>query len=255
MSQRIWTREEEIIVFNLYCKIPFNKSSKSHPDVIEIAKLINRSPSAVNMKIGNFGSFDENLKKQGISGLTNTSKLDKMIWEEFTGNWDKLAYESELLLTKFKKEMIHKNEVFPLDINPEGYDKISIIKSRVNQNFFRQSVLASYASTCCITGLCTPQLLIASHIKPWRDCTPQEKTDPRNGVCLNALHDKAFDQGFITILPNYKIKISKRLKDVFNGEVINKYFVSYNGQEIMFPEKFLPNKEYLEYHNSVIFKE
>ena len=74
MERRLWTREEEIIVFNLYCKIPFNKSSKFHPEIIKIANLINRTPSAVNMKIGNFGRFDENLKEKNISGLTNGSK-------------------------------------------------------------------------------------------------------------------------------------------------------------------------------------
>ena len=71
---RNWTREEEIVVFDLYCKIPFNKSSKNHPDVIRVANIIERSPSSVNMKIGNFGSFDENLKQKGIVGLTNASK-------------------------------------------------------------------------------------------------------------------------------------------------------------------------------------
>lgn len=89
-----WTREQEIIVFNLYCKIPFQRSSKNHPDVIRIANLIKRSPSAVNMKIGNFGSFDETLKSKGIVGLTNASKLDKQIWDEFNNKWDLLSYES-----------------------------------------------------------------------------------------------------------------------------------------------------------------
>lgn len=53
---------------------------KNHPKVIEIANLIGRTPSAVNMKIGNFGSFDDNLKAQGIVGLSNASKLDKEIF-------------------------------------------------------------------------------------------------------------------------------------------------------------------------------
>ena len=178
-----------------------------------------------------------------------------MIWDEFTGNWDKLAYESELLIAKLKKEIIQENDDFIENPPIVGYDKITTIKSRVNQNFFRQAILASYTSTCCVTGICTPQLLIASHIKPWRNCTSQEKTDPRNGLCLNALHDKAFDLGFMTVLPDYKIMISKRLKDIFNGEIIDKYFSSYKGKKIILPEKFIPNKEYLEYHNNVIFKE
>ena len=250
MSQRLWTREEEIIVFNLYCKIPFKNSSKNHPDVIRIANLIGRSPSAVNMKIGNFGSFDENLKKQGIVGLTNASKLDKDIFDEFSENWDKLAYESELLISK-----LNNSNVGIIDENmPEGSEHITTVKARINQNFFRNAVLSSYNSTCCITGICTPKLLIASHIKPWKNSTPTEKTDPRNGICLNALHDKAFDQGYITIQKDYTITISQHLKDIYSGNIIEQYFGTYNGKQIIMPEKFVPNQEYLEYHNDVIFQ-
>lgn len=249
MAQRLWTREEEIIVFNLYCKIPFKNSSKSHPDVIRIANLIGRSPSAVNMKIGNFGSFDENLKKQGIVGLTNASKLDKEIFEEFSQDWDKLAYESEMLIAKLSKEPeIHMEPM------PEGGEHIAAVKTRINQSFFRNVVLSSYGSTCCITGICTPKLLIASHIKPWKNSTATEKTDPRNGVCLNALHDKAFDQGYITIRKDYTIVISKQLKDIYDGATIEKYFGIYDNKQIIMPEKFIPNQLYLEYHNDVIFQ-
>ena len=123
MSQRLWTREEEIIVFNLYCKIPFQRSSKNHPDVIKIANLIERTPSAVNMKIGNFGSFDDNLKKQGIVGLTNASKLDRQIWDEFNGNWDVLAYESERLIAQLqgvKEEDISKDDDIYIPIGGEN---------------------------------------------------------------------------------------------------------------------------------------
>lgn len=250
MAQRLWTREEEIIVFNLYCKIPFKKSSKNHPDVIKIANLIGRSPSAVNMKIGNFGSFDDNLKRQGIVGLTNASKLDEDIFNEFSSDWDKLAYESELLLSQLNNTdaEIH-TESFP-----QGGETVVTTKVRINQDFFRKTVLSSYSSTCCITGICTPKLLIASHIKPWRDSSSNEKTDPRNGVCLNALHDKAFDQGLITISKDYTILVSRHIKDIYDGETIQKFFGEYNGKQIIMPEKFLPNQPYLEYHNDVIFQ-
>lgn len=250
MAQRLWTREEEIIVFNLYCKIPFKKSSKNHPEVIKIANLIGRSPSAVNMKIGNFGSFDNNLKRQGIVGLSNASKLDEDIFNEFSADWDKLAYESELLISQLTNS---KSET-QADFIPEGSEHLITAKARVNQGFFRKAVLSSYSSTCCITGICTPQLLIASHIKPWRDSSANEKTDPHNGVCLNALHDKAFDQGYITVLKDYTVLVSSRIKDIYDGEIVKQYFGAYNGRQIIMPDKFAPNKLYLEYHNDVIFQ-
>lgn len=59
-----WTREQTIVAFNLYCKIPFNRVSSTHPDIVRIAKIIGRSVNSVKMKIGNFGSFDPELKKK-----------------------------------------------------------------------------------------------------------------------------------------------------------------------------------------------
>ena len=102
---RRWTREETIIVFNLYCQIPFKESNKSHPDVQRFAKLVNRTPSAVNMKIGNFGSFDPELKKRGITGLRNASRLDKQIWDEFHNDWQTLIEESERLIAERVKTL------------------------------------------------------------------------------------------------------------------------------------------------------
>jgi hypothetical protein len=64
-----WTREQLIVTFNLYCKIPFSKSVQGNSDVIRVANLIGRTPSAVAFKLGNFGSFDPELKKRGIGGL------------------------------------------------------------------------------------------------------------------------------------------------------------------------------------------
>ena len=249
MPVKKWTREEEIIVFNLYCKIPFKASSKNHPDVIRIAELIGRSPSAVNMKIGNFGSFDENLKEQGIVGLTNVSRLDGEIFREFSNNWDALAYESEKLLAKFENRQLLSDSSLP-----KGAEKEVVVKQRVNQNFFRSSVLASYRFACCITGLNNSELLVASHIKPWRDSNADEKTDPGNGLCLNALHDKAFYRGFITISDDYKIIVSNDIKDVCNGEAVEKYFASIRNKKISLPEKFLPKKRFLEYHRDSIFE-
>lgn len=249
MAVKKWSREEEIIVFNLYCKIPFKTSSKNHPDIIRIANLIGRTPSSVNMKIGNFGSFDDNLKKQGIVGLINGSKLDKEIFNEFNGNWDELAYESEKLIAQYEGRQISENHIFPT-----GSEKDAIIKQRINQQFFRESVLTSYGKTCCITGLSNPELLIASHIKPWKDCTCSEKTNPKNGLCLNALHDKAFDRGFITISEKYTLIVSDEIKDVYGGETVKNFFTVLKGKSIRLPEKFLPEKTFLEYHNNCIFE-
>lgn len=248
-KQRSWTREEEIIVLELYCEIPFKNSSKAHPRVVEVANLINRSPSSVNMKIGNFGSFDFALKQKGIVGLSNASKLDKEIWDEFNNNWDKLTYESE----KIKKKLRNTGEENDITM-PQGKEQVVTVRQRVNQSFFRNAVLSSYNNSCCITGLSTRSLLIASHIKPWSVSDESEKTNPTNGLCLNALHDAAFDKGYITIDENYCVRISTDISDVTNGATVEQFFKNYNKTKIILPDRFLPDKDYLQYHNDVIFE-
>ena len=108
-----WSREELLVTFNLYCRIPFAKTKANNPAVIEVAKLIGRSPAAVAMKLGNFGSFDPALKAQGITGLTRASKADKAIWNEFHKNWETLAVESEVASTKLLGEEGQELEVAP----------------------------------------------------------------------------------------------------------------------------------------------
>lgn len=250
-KRRSWSREEEIIVLKLYCEIPFKNSSKAHPKVIEVANLINRTPSSVNMKIGNFGSFDDNLKQKGIVGLSNASRLDAEIWSEFNNNWDKLVYEYENILTNITNE---ENKIENDIVIPQGKERLTTVKQRVNQSFFRNAVLSSYNNSCCITGLSTGQLLVASHIKPWSKSDESEKTNPTNGLCLNGLHDKAFDKGFLTVDENYTIHISGDITDIVNGEAVERYFKIYNNKKIILPDKFLPSKSYLQYHNDVIFE-
>ena len=97
--------------------------------------------------------------------------------------------------------------------------------------------------------------MIASHIKPWNVSDEKtERTNPQNGLCLNALHDKAFDRGLMTIDSKYQIVLSDKIKDSAMDENTKSWFMSYSGKEIMLPDKFLPRKDFIEYHNDVIFK-
>jgi len=252
MAKNNWTREETIIAFNVYCKIPFKSSSKTNPVVIKYAKIIGRSPSALNMKIGNFGRLDPELKKQGITGLVNGSKLEEIIWNEFNGNWEELAYESEILIAKFQNKRIEEIENIEVENFPEGKERETIIKTRVNQNFFRSTILSSYNLKCCITGLSIPDFLVASHIVPWSK-DKQNRINPRNGLCLNSIHDKAFDKGFITVTPDYKVLISNYFNEYSNDKTIDDFFLKYNNKKIALPDKFLPSKEFLDYHYKNIF--
>ncbi|MBQ1289786.1 MAG: HNH endonuclease [Lachnospiraceae bacterium] len=134
---------------------------------------------------------------------------------------------------------------------PEGNDRFVEAKARVNQAFFREAVLSSYGNRCCITGISEVPLLVASHIKPWKDSdTKTERTNPSNGLCLNALHDKAFDRGLITVLPDLSIRVSSKLTGQDSGTL---WLRQCNKTSIEKPRRFMPGKEFLEYHNDVVF--
>lgn len=245
----LWTREQTIIAFKLYCSIPFGQAHSRNKKVIETANVIGRSPGAVARKLGNFGSLDPELRARGIVGLSNRSKLDEEIWNEFHENWSKLVLISTELIAKKEKKKLE--DIVDSDYRPDGKDVIRNVKQRLNQGFFRTSVLAAYENTCCITGLKVPELHVASHIVPW-SIDKMNRTNPHNGLCLNALHDKAFDKGLITISKDYKVIVSSKLSK--EDSVIKNLLTKYHNKSIIKPHKFLPYVEFLEYHNDNIFK-
>ncbi len=256
MSRKNWSRDELILAINLYCKTPFGRLHNRNPDIIKLATLLGRTPSAVGWKLVNFASLDPNLKKRGIKGAVNVSQLDREIWNEFNSNWERLAYESEMLLAKWTGERIEiVAEIDPLEIPRKGLDRKALVKIRVNQNFFRAAVLAAYEFRCCITGLAVPDLLNASHILPWSK-DEKNRVNPRNGLCLNTLHDRAFDRGLLTITSDLKVRISPSIKKpAKRTDPTQQFLTRYDGMTITLPRRFLPEREFLEYHNEKIFKQ
>ena len=256
MARRNWTREETILAMDLYTRIPFSKIGKSNQAIIQLAQIINRTPDAVAYKMSNLAHYDPELQARNVSGLSHTSKLDKIIYDEFSENIEELSFVAQSLLAQMKNSSVEN--LLPelqLDHIPSGIDKEQQTKVRIGQYFFRMSVLMSYGNACCITGLKNRELFVASHIKPWSvSDVKTERTNPSNGLCLNAMHDKAFDRGFITIDKNYRIVNSRFIKDVAMDDKTREWFSYYNGKEIILPDKFLPGEKFIEYHNDVVFK-
>jgi len=87
MADRIrWTREQLLFVLNLYHKLRFGQFDQRQPVIIDLAKRIDRMPSAVAMKLSNFASLDPALQLRGIHGLKGASNLDREGREEFNRN-------------------------------------------------------------------------------------------------------------------------------------------------------------------------
>ena len=245
-----WSRHELIVAFNLYCQLPFGKIHSRNPIIMQVAKQLNRTSSSVAMKMLNFASLDPIITDSGRHGLGNASNADREIWQEFHRDWEKLALEGQLYLKSAKA--IFPEELPKIDLaDYTGDTKKSTVEVRLKQSFFRQAVLSSYQSRCCMTGLADTRLLVASHIVPWsKDKT--NRLNPSNGLCLSALHDKAFDQGLITVLPDWQIKVSKYLHKTKN-DFCKMAIVSLEGKKIILPEKFMPELDFLRYHNQEVF--
>lgn len=263
-----WTRDELIIAMNLYCKLPFGQLDHRTPIIIEIAEKLGRTPSSLAMKLVNFASLDPIQQARGIRGLSGASKADRRIWDEFTANWEQLGTESEerfqeLVGSEFsdlnqslfrQKSKTSKKTLpkYPLSRIIETTEVQVTTKVRIGQNFFRQTVLSSYRNRCCITGNPIPELLIASHIIPWREQS-EHRLNPQNGLCLARTHDVAFDQGLITFDESYKLVLSLYLQEFLPEETLERNFVAYAGNQLCLPEKFQPEPNFLRFHREEIF--
>lgn len=253
-KQKLWTREELILAFNLYLKIEFGKTHKSNTEVIRLANIIGRTPSAVGMRLGNFASLDPYHQKRGIGGLKNTGPGVQKIWDEFFTNQEELLFESERILAEWENTSIetkYKEELTGYTYL-QGEDKLRMVKTRVNQCVFRQMVLSNYSNKCGITGIDVPDLLFASHIIPWSQ-NETERLNPENGICLSALYDRAFDKGYIAFDESYKVLISSSLKKSIGSDYYPKYFAPIEKTKLIQPVKYLPKKEFLEYHRDTVF--
>lgn len=249
---RKWTRDETILALGLYFQIPFAKISSRNREIRELARLMKRTPASLSMKMDNLGRFDVTLARKGISGLKNGSKSEKEIWDEFIGRRDVLSEEYSRL-----RSMLVGYETVADDVTlktPQGLEGVRLSKYRINQSFFRASVLSAYDNRCCITGIAIPKLLVASHIKPWSVCSDgNERTDTQNGLCLNALHDRAFDKGLFTLDDDCRVVLSRVLKDAVPHEVYAGQFLTYDCVKIALPDRGRPSSDFLAYHREHVF--
>ncbi len=247
----LWTKDETLAAFRLYCHTPFGRLHQSNPEIIALAKIIGRTPSAVGMKACNFAGLDPQHQARGVKGLPNRSHLEKEIWDRFSADSESVAAEAEeayvQLLNRDKKEPIEKFQI------PDGpTESEQSVRVRRVQGFFRQAVLVSYEYRCALTGLGVPSLLNASHIVPW-SIDEHKRADPRNGLCLNVLHDRAFDRGWISFDEGFQMLVSPKLetaelgslKEVLSGQV---------GRSLRIPDRFAPDREAMAYHRQIIFQ-
>ncbi len=246
---RNWTEYELLIAMNLYCRLTFGQCNSRNKLVNEVAGKMDRTAGSISRKLGNIASLDPRHQARGVGGLPNSSKLDSKIWAEFQNDWSGMAEKSEAAFEAMMGGTVSEKHVPEIE-QPNGPSEVGrMTKTRRLQTFFRNVILSSYENRCALTGITVPQLLIASHIIPWSE-NENRRADPTNGLCLNVLHDKAFDRHLITFDENCRLVVSSVLKEGKIPEFQTANFVKLEGAKLILPHRFAPDPRALEEHRN-----
>lgn len=266
-----YTDDENILVLELFMRLDYRQFRVSNPQIIELSGFFrqhgyDRSPGSVKAKLENLKAVNPEYTRNGRVGLPGVCQFLRDAWADYestgfetltadagearmrisNGAWVPPIYDpsEDVELGQFLMEI------------PDGRERQAMVSVRVNQGVFRRRVLASFGGRCCITGIRGDSLLVASHIKPWNSCKGDlvwQRIDPGNGLCLNALHDRAFDRGLFTLDEKLRVELSSEIGDYLDDTTVNTYFRPFEGRPIDPPTKARIKFEYVEYHRDHVF--
>jgi predicted restriction endonuclease len=164
---------------------------------------------------------------------------DQISVEELFGHASFAVYNG--LQATLTEEQVQ--EKIRADVTLSSTEKRQQINARRGQGVFRENVM-HFESSCRLTGISSPQFLIASHIKPWRSCADgNERLDGNNGLLLSPNVDLLFDRGFISFREDGRVIVSSRVdsSDIFRLGLEH----AINQSQTAFRTAQLP---YLDYH-------
>jgi putative restriction endonuclease len=140
-------------------------------------------------------------------------------------------------------------------------ERIALAAARVGQHRFAQQVLSNCGSQCVFCGLSpaafgAKRMLLAGHIKPWKDSNPTERLDTRNGLAACPAHDVAFDTGLLTVNGGLRIHVARSLAAAVESDPLAR---QYYGRPPMRDTLLLPPgaqppaRKYLDWHRGNVF--
>jgi putative restriction endonuclease len=149
----------------------------------------------------------------------------------------------------------------PGDLSERETERVMVAAARVGQHVFASHVLRNCGHRCVFCGFApptfqAPRMLLASHIKPWRDSTNRERLDHRNGVAACPTHDVAFDVGLLTVNGGLRIHTATRLSTAMQTDhLARQYFDRPPLREVLLLPDGAdpPAAEYLRWHKDRIF--
>lgn len=150
---------------------------------------------------------------------------------------------AEYLAEGFDNDIESDIETIIADPSISSTEKSSLVKARIGQGTFRQRLIGLWGG-CSVTGFKDCNLLVASHIKPWRASSNTERLDKFNGLLLIPNLDKVFDAGLVTFETNGDIRISPQLSEA------KKLGVDPGLHVVLKPE----NEIYMAFHRNEVFR-
>jgi hypothetical protein len=232
-------------------RLPFGRLHGRNAEIIELASKIGRTPNALAMKACNFASLDPVFRASNRRGLSGASDADRALWNEFSGNAEQVAAEAEEAFARIEPTAA-VTDLAAMQPPTGETEVVQLVRARRVQSFFRAAVLTSYEARCAVTGLAVPELLIASHIIPW-SASVERRADPTNGICLNALFDRAFDRGLMTLDEDFRVVVSRRLQEAADVAELACSLREAHGRRIRLPARLAPDAAALAHHRQVIF--
>lgn len=150
---------------------------------------------------------------------------------------------AEYLAEGFDSDIELDIETIISNPNISSTEKSSLVKARIGQGTFRQRLIGLWGG-CSVTGFKDSNLLVASHIKPWRASSNAERLDKFNGLLLIPNLDRAFDAGLVTFETNGQIRISPQLSE------LSKLGIDPGLRVVLKPE----NEIYMAFHRTEVFR-
>jgi putative restriction endonuclease len=255
--------------------------------VPELAHLLSRSPSSVLEKMRNLnGSRPHGAKFDVLAGArlrddpARLSRIYRVLMAaaraegigsdrmpDFLGLEDggELALIGQEELSMSVVEEVMHDVVARVaaggDWEERDTEQIVLGAVRVGQHVFARNVLTNCGNRCVFCGFRSPapvgkRLLLAGHIKPWKDSSPRERLDPRNGLAACPAHDAAFDKGMITVNGGLRIHLAGSLSDAVQADPLARQFYGrppLREALLLPPGAQIPARKYLDWHREKIF--
>ena len=237
-----------MFLFKIFLTEPVRSLPESSPRIQELAGMLNRRPGSIHRKLADIYTSEPSYIESGRT-QTKCAKLVSEIWNDLYSDYDTImkrmddAYES---VTGLDNGEI----IIDYDI-PPGLDIPVEVTHRRGQQVFRLRVAHNFECRCCVTGIATPCLMVASHIKAWSESTPKERTDPSNGLYLNRLHDCLFDRHLMTVDEDMRIEYADSLRSGNSDDTYEVFFGRYEGMRIRGPVCNPVNNEYMDGHRAI----